>query len=433
MTPSHFIKVLIILLKGERHSLFRALRHRNFQLYLSGQFISLIGTWMQQLATNWLVYRLTHSVFWLGVANFSSQIPSFILGAFAGVIVDRSNRHLLLKWTQGLSAVQALIFFLLVYSQKITVWQILALSIFLGIVNAIDMPTRQSFVIQMIGDKRDLPNAIALNSSVMNATRLIGPALAGIVIASAGESVCYFLNAISYLGVLYALFKIRVEVPQKPSRREPIVESLKAGMRFAFQTRTIGTLLVLLSILSLIGAPYMTLFPAMADQLYKGGAHTLGLLTSATGIGAFAASFFLASQKSSLKLGSWIAACAWIFGGGVIALALVHSLHFALPVLFILGFSMMMQMAGSNVVIQTLVDDDKRGRVMSLYSLALLGVAPFGSLLIGVIADGIGLMPTLLILGCVYLGVASWFSRRWGGLNQHFQGLMQRQNEVEAG
>jgi len=393
--------------------MFSALRHRNLRLYLGGQFVSLIGTWMQQLAMSWLVYRMTHSPYLLGLVTFVGQVPSFIFGLFAGVLVDRVNLHKLLIGTQALSSIQAWVLAGLTLSGKITLPEILILSAFLGIINAIDTPTRQSFVIQMIGDdKKDLPNAIALNSSVMNATRLFGPALAGIIITMVGEGVCFLLNALSYIAVLIALTQMRVKPRLISKTTESFRESFVEGMRFAFGVHPIGILLILLTALSLVGSPFVTLMPVMADQVFKGGAHTLGFLTTSTAIGALFASVWLASRKSAAGFQSKIGICSIVFAIALITLSFSSKIAIAIPVLLICGFGMLFQMAASNIMIQTLVEDDKRGRVMSLFTFSLMGVAPFGSLLVGTIAEHAGVFSTLLFCGGTYLLVVLWVNRR---------------------
>ena len=389
-----------------------SLRHRNFRLYLSGQFISLIGTWMQSMALSWMVYRMTKSTFWLGVVTFSSQIPTFVLGLFAGVLVDRVNRHTLLLWTQSLQAIQAAVLAYLTIYGKITLPEIIALGVFLGIVNSVDMPARQAFVVQMVEGRKDLPNAIALSSSVMHGTRLIGPAIAGIMIAALGEGPCFLLNAVSYIAVILALLFMKVNPPVFRNNHENIFLSMRDGLRAAFSFRPIGTILILLSIMSLIGMSYVTLFPALAATMLKGDAHTLGLVTSSSALGGLAAAFFLASRKTVLKLGRAIGASALILALGILALSCTSNPYYVFPLLFCTGFGMMLQMSCGNTLIQTLVDDDKRGRVMSIFIWALLGMSPFGSLLIGAIAEKFGLVQALFLCGGLCLLTAFWFLSR---------------------
>jgi MFS family permease len=397
---------------------FSALRHRNFRLYLGGQFVSLLGTWMQQLAISWLVYRLTKSALWLGVATFAGQIPTACLGLFAGVFVDRINRQRLLMWTQGLSAIQALVLAFLTLYGKINYTEIIILSILLGVINAVDTPARQTFVVQMIDDKKDLPNAIALNSSVMNGTRLLGPVIAGIFIAAFGEGICFLVNAVSYIAVLFALHAMKLKKLSILNPSESMRNSLRVGLRAAFGSAPIGSLLILLSLLSLIGAPFITLFPALADRVLKGDAHTLGLLSGATGLGAFTGAVLLATRKSVLKFGRMIGASAVVFAICIFLLASGNRLPIALPLLYLAGCGMMLQMASSNILIQTLVDDDKRGRVMSLFTLSLMGVSPFGSLLVGSLAESWGIPFTLRLCGGLYLIAALWFVRKLPALSR---------------
>ena len=389
-----------------------SLRHRNFRLYLSGQFISLIGTWMQNMALSWMVYNMTKSALWLGVVTFCGQFPTFIFGLFAGVLVDRVNRHRLLIWTQVLQAIQAALLAYLTLHGKITLPEIIVLTTLLGIINAVDMPTRQAFVVQMIGNRKDLPNAIALGSSVMHGTRLIGPAIAGIMIATFGVAPCFLLNAISYVAVLLALLAMKVDIPKLKKSEEKILRSMREGLQFAFSYRPIATILILLSLMSLFGMPYVTLFPALASTILKGDAHTLGYVTSSAALGGFAAAFFLASRKTVLKLGRVIGLSGIILGVGILALSTTSNPYLVYPLLFFTGFGMMLQMSCGNTLIQTLVDDDKRGRVMSIFIWALMGVSPFGSLLIGDLAERIGIVRALFLCGILCVLTAIWFLSR---------------------
>jgi MFS family permease len=364
---------------------------------------------MQQLAINWLVYRLTHSSAWLGVVNFLSQFPTFLLGLFTGVLVDRVDRHRLLKWTQGLSAIQAFILAILTLSGKINLFEVIVFSTLLGVINAVDMPARQSFVIQMIGDKKDLANAIALNSSIMNGTRLVGPAIAGLVIVAVGEGGCFLLNAVSYIGVLIALNIMEVNQSPKEASPESVRSSILLGVKFAFDFKPIRYLLILMSLLSLIGAPFVIVLPIVADQVLHGGAPVLGILSTSVGLGGFAAAIWLASRKSVIKMGHSICACSLIFSSTLFAAAIASSLPTLIPILFFAGFGMMLQMAGTNILIQTWVEDDKRGRVMGIFSIAILGFTPFGSLLVGGMVEKFGLSSTFLFCGGVYLSASLWF------------------------
>ncbi len=388
--------------------LFRAFGARNYRLFFMGQAISLIGTWTQQVAISWLVYRLTGSTLLLGVVAFANQIPSFFLGPLAGVVADRCDRKRLLLSTQALAMIHALILSVLVLAHWIQTWHIVALSIFIGVVNAFDMPARQSFVVQMINNKADLGNAIALNSAMFNSARFIGPAVAGLLITTVGEGICFLLNGISYIAVLTALAAIEV-VPKENSRggNAPVLDQFMEGLRYALSVKPIIAILCLLSLYSIAGAPYLVLMPAFAKDVLHGGAHTFGFLMSAAGIGALTATIFLASLRSAAGLIKLIPAAAAVFSLSVAAFAV--SRNFILSVIFLLvaGFTMMIQIASSNTIIQTIVDEDKRGRVMGLYAMSFLGAMPFGSLLSGSIAAKIGVQNTLILgAACCLIGAA---------------------------
>jgi MFS family permease len=392
--------------------MFTALRHRNFKIYLSGQLVSLIGTWMQQLATSWLVYRLTNSPFWLGVSMFASMAPSFFLGLFAGVAVDRINRHKLLLWTQSLLAAQALILAGLSFTHTAKLEFLILLNVVAGVINAFDMPGRQAFVAQMVTDRRDLPNAIALNSMVMNGTRLIGPAIAGATIAVAGESICFLLNAISYLAVLLALRLMKFEkIPPAPPHTH-WAKSLKAGYHAAFGNPSIRRILFLLGFNSLIGMHYNTLFPALAAQTLKGGAGALGAITAAAGCGSLVGALFLARRESAQGMEKLLGRSGVVFGLALLATSRTQSLTTMLPCLFVAGLGVMILLAGSNTVIQTLTEDDKRGRTMSFFTFSIMGVAPFGSLLIGWLAQKMGIPGALALSGTLSVAGAATYLRQ---------------------
>ena len=414
-------------------SAFPSLRHRNFQLYLSGQFVSLIGTWMQNMALSWLVYSLTHSTFWLGVVVFCGQVPSFFFAFFAGVVVDRVNRHRLLIATQFLSAVQAVLLWYLTSHGKITILEITLLSTALGIINSIDMPTRQAFVVQMIGNKKDLPNAIAISSSVMNGTRLIGPAIASLVIAELGVNACFLCNALSYVAVLIALIAMQVKTAKVAKSKANIMESIVDGVRYSFGYRPIGTILILLAIMSFVGMPYMTLYPAIAATLLKGDANTLGLITTVAAMGGFSGTIYMASRKSVLKVGRLIGFSGLVLGTGMVGMATTTRIEIILPLLFFSGLGMMLQMVCGNTLIQTLVEDDKRGRVMSMFSFSLMGVFPFGSLAIGWFAQRIGIPHTLFFCGIFCLATAIWFLSQIAGLSLEVRPLYLKLGIINSG
>ncbi|HBZ56064.1 MAG TPA: MFS transporter [Syntrophobacteraceae bacterium] len=383
----------------------RAFRARNYRLFFTGQSISLVGTWMQQTALSWLVYHITGSPLLLGALGFASQVPSFIVAPFAGVVVDRCNRHRVLLATQSLAMMQASVLAFLVLTEAVTVWQILCLSLFLGTVNAFDMPARQSFVVQMVDEKKLLGNAIALNSSMVHIARMIGPPIAGAVIATAGEGVCFLINALSYVAVIACLLLMRV-VPSAPAARAAhVLSSLKEGFVYAFGFVPIRAIILLLAFTSLMGMPYAVLMPIYAKDIFHGDSHTLGLLMGATGLGALVGAIFLASRKNAAGLGRWMVIASSALGGGIMAFS--HSTVFPLSFLLLLvtGFGMMVLLTSSNTILQTIVDEGKRGRVMSLYTMAFMGTVPFGSLLQGSLASKIGAQNTLLVGGiCCILG-----------------------------
>jgi MFS family permease len=388
----------------------RALKHRNYKLFFGGQSLSLIGTWMTQVATSWLVYRVTHSALLLGLVSFSGQLPALLLLPFAGVWVDRWNRHSVLKVTQVLSMLESFALAALALSGSIAIWQIILLTMFQGAVNAFDMPARQAFLVEMIEDRADLANAIALNSTMVNGARLVGPSIAGIIIAVAGEGYCFLVDGISYLAVIASLFlmRIRPSVARRPQRN--VISELREGWSYVMNFAPIRSILTLLAAISLIGVPYMVLMPVFASTVLHGGPHTLGFLTGASGVGALISAITLAMRKSIVGLGRMIAITAFTFGAGLIAFGFSRSLWLSLLLMLVIGFSMMQQMAAGNTILQTIVDEDKRGRVMSFYTMAFIGAAPFGSLIAGALASKIGAPLTVVCSGSLCVLVAFWFS-----------------------
>jgi MFS family permease len=391
---------------------FRALRSRNYRLFFAGQGISLVGTWMQRIAMSWLVYRLTHSALLLGIAGFAGQIPTFLLAPLAGALADRWNRRRTLIVTQTLAMIQAAILAVLVMTRTIEVWHVIALAIVLGAVNAFDMPVRQSFIVQMIERKDDLGNAIALNSSIVNAARLLGPSAAGILIAVFGEGICFLSNALSYLAVIAALAAMRIAPSAARPADRRVVDSVKEGFSYAFGFLPIRAIILLLALVSLMGMPYQILMPVFAADVLGGGAHTLGFLMGASGLGALVGTVYLASRKSVRGLSLVIAASAAVFGIGLVAFSFSRVVWLSLALMFIAGLGMMVQMASSNTLLQTVVDEDKRGRVMSFYTMAFMGMAPFGSFLAGALAARIGAPGTLLAGGCVTIAGAALFATK---------------------
>jgi MFS family permease len=393
--------------------MFPALKHRNYKIYLSGQFVSLIGTWMQQLAMSWMVFRLTKSAFWLGVSGFSSQIPMFIFGLFAGVIVDHVDRHKLLIWTQSLSALQAFTLAGLTFTGKINLTELILLNFTLGCINCFDITGRQSFVVQMVKNREDLPNAIALNSSIVNMTRLIGPAIAGAAIASVGEGMCFLLNGVSYLAVLIALFSIKVEkVKRLKFNVYKIFDHIRVGYHSTFDNEAISAVILFVAYISFFGSPYINVFPALAASFPGGGAHTLGYLSAGAGLGSLVGALYLAYRKGPPDLGGIIAFGGLNMGAFLLALGLVREFPLVLICVFMSGMGLMLQMSATNTIIQTLVEDDKRGRVISFLTLALFGTAPFGSLLMGSMAEHYGLSVTFIINGVFCLVGAYLFIRK---------------------
>jgi MFS family permease len=391
---------------------FRALNHTNYRLYIIGQGISQIGSWMQAVAMSWLVYRLTGSAFMLGVTGFASQIPSFFLSPIAGVWVDRSDHRRMLIVVQSLFMVQAFVLAFLVLFRAVTVWQVVLLSAMAGFVNAFDLPVRQSFVIQMVEDQADLGNAIALNSMMFNGARLIGPSIAGLVVAVAGEGICFLINAVSFLAVIGSLLAMK-NIPQQPeAKKSEVLGELKAGFAYAFGFVPIRSILLLLALVSLLGMSYAVLMPVFAKEILHGGPHTLGFLMGATGVGAVGGAFFLASRKSAVGIERIIPAAAGVFGIGLIAMSQSRSFPLSLILMAVVGFGMMANMASCNTLIQTLVEDDKRGRVMSLYGMSFMGMAPFGSLIAGSLASRIGAPNAALIGGACCIAGAAAFMRK---------------------
>ena len=389
----------------------RALAYRNYRLFFGGQVVSLVGTWITTTATNWLVYRLTGSALALGSIAFASQFPAFLLGPFAGILVDRVDRHRLLVVTQTISMLQSFALAALVLSNRITIEWIVVLSIVQGLVNAFDMPARQAFLLTMIDSKDDLGNAIALNSSMVNLARLAGPSIAGVIIAATGEGWCFLVDGLSYIAVIVALLKMRV-APRAadPRSRRGAWHQLTEGFRYAFGFHPIRSIILLLAVVSLVGVPYSVLMPVFATTVFHGGPHTLGILMTSSGCGALLGALWLASRRSVIGLGRVIVVATALFGAGLIAFSFTHVLWLAIPFLVIAGFGFMVQMASSNTVIQTIVDDEKRGRVMSFYMMAFLGTAPFGSLIAGSLSSHIGPGRTLFVGGtCCILG-ALWFA-----------------------
>jgi MFS family permease len=388
----------------------RALRHRNFKLFFVGQSISVMGTWMTRLATTWLVYRLTHSALLLGIVGFAGQIVSFVLGPVAGVWVERLERRRLLVWTQAAGAVQSLALAALTLAHVITLGEIIALSMMQGLINAFDMPARQSFLVQMVDDRSDLSNAIAINSSMANGARLVGPALAGLIIAATNEGWCFLIDGVSYFAVIASLLLMRIAPLLRHGRRAGMVEQMREGWRYVRTFRPVRSILLLFSLVSLMGYSYSVLLPIFAGQVLHGGAATLGWLTGASGVGALASALSLAFRKSVVGLTRMLTVAAAMLGGGLMCLGLSQRLWLSLLLMVVVGFGLMQTAAASNTIIQSLVPEDKRARAMSYYSMAFFGAAPFGSLFAGMLADRIGAPDTVIVTGACCIAGAIWFA-----------------------
>ncbi len=393
-----------------KHAL-RALLHRNFRLFFAGQGISMIGTWVQQIAQAWLVYRLTGSPFLLGLTSFAGQIPILFLAPLGGLLSDRVDRRRLLLVTQSVLMCQALALAALTLSGTVQVWQVIALASVYGVAMGFDTPVRQSLLVGLVGEKQDLPSAIALNSMLMNTSRMVGPSVAGILLALTSEGWCFLINAATYVAILIAVSQLRL-APRTDARRHSIVAGLREGLRYARRSRPIRTLLPLLALMSFMASPYVSVMPVMVREVLGGGPHTLGFLVGAAGLGALLGTSWLATRASATALPRTI---AWSAGTAGVALALFsQSTQFwlSLPLMLAVGFGIIVTAASINTIMQTVVDDDKRGRVMSFYTMAFLGVAPLGALWAGAWASRIGAPMTLLIGGCACIAGALLYARR---------------------
>jgi len=409
----------------------RALQYRNFQLFFSGQLISLIGTWMQNLAQPWLVYRLTGSTLLLGGISFSSQIPIFLFSTVGGIVADRYSRHRVVIATQTLSMLLALALAALTLTHTVQIWHIFVLSALLGVVNAFDIPARQSFIVEMVG-KADLMNAIALNSSMFNASRVVGPAIAGILVAAIGEGWCFFANGISYIAVIVGLLLMHVEPRERMADRGSALGNVIEGFRFVIRSRPIHALLILLGIASVSGMPFTVLMPVFADRILHGGPKALGWLTGCAGVGALAAALALASRQTLKGLSVWVASAATAFGVGLVIFAMSRTFLFSAAILVPVGFALMLQMGSSNTLIQSMVPDQLRGRVMGVYSMMMMGMAPFGGLLAGVAADRLGAPVTVAIGGVICLVAAGIFWTQLAGIRVLMRRMLAEQRAAAA-
>ena len=411
----------------------RALRSRNYRLFVGGQLVSLVGTWMQTVAQSWLVYRLTGSAVLLGLVGFASQIPVFVLAPLGGVIADRLDRRRVLVVVQATMMVLALALAGLTLSGLVQIWQIFTLAALLGITNAFDIPVRQSFVVRMVG-REHLSNAIALNSSMVNGARLVGPAVAGAIVAAVGEGWCFLINGLSYAGVIAALWTMRgtEDEEQRHAAGESAWVSVVEGFEFAWQTTPVRALLLLLGLVSLMGMPYSVLMPIFADRILGGGPYAYGLLMSAAGLGALGGSGALTVRRDLHGLGRWIAVCASSFGGCLILFSFSRSLWLSAALLVPAGFCMMVEMAASNTLIQSMVPDRLRGRVMAVYSMMFMGMAPLGALMAGSLAGPIGAPATVAVGGAVCVAGGIVFGSRLPSLRGPARQLLAAQ-EMSAG
>jgi MFS family permease len=391
-------------------STFRAFNSRNYRLYFSGQSVSLIGTWMQRTSVYWLVYIQTHSTFMLGVAVFTAQFPSFLFSLLGGVVSDRYNRYKVLLFTQIASMIQAALLTILILFNQYAIWEILTLNVLLGLINAFDVPARQSMIYEMVDKKEDLANAIALNSSMVNLARLIGPAISGIVLESFGAGICFLLNTASFAAVILSLLLMKLPkyVPQIHTKK--VMGELKEGFDYLKRTPSIGLIILLLAFISLLALPFTTLLPVYAKEIFKGNASTFGYLNSAIGLGAICGTFFLASLKSGANLRRVLFINTVIFGAGLILFSHITNLPLALLVAVLVGFGMMSQTTVSNTIIQTTVSQAMRGRVISYFALAYFGMLPLGGLLVGSVSHYIGTPNTLLAEGIAALLITLLFS-----------------------
>ncbi len=382
---------------------FRALKHRNFRLFFIGQTISFVGTWMQSTALGWLVWRLTHNPNMLGTVVFFAQIPVFLLGPAAGYVADHFNRHKALLVTQTLLMIQALLLALLVLMDWVRAWEIIPLAVFLGTATAFDLPLRQSFYIHMVG-KDDLGNAIALNSIMANGSRMFGPSLAGILmLLPRGDGICFLINGISYIGALWALLAMRHLPPHEVEPGGSFLRGVNDGFKYALRSVPIRSLLLIAALVSVAGMPYVTLMPMIADTVLHGNAHTYGWLVAVAGVGTFCGSLFLITRRGVAGLDRAVAVSTILFGVGIVGFGLSHWIWISRLCLIVIGYGFIAQIGSCNTIIQTIVSEQHRGRIMSFFTMAFLGVSPFGSLAAGYLAHRIGVQETLVIGGLLCL------------------------------
>ena len=407
----------------------RAFRHRNYQLFFAGQLISVCGTWMQSVAQSWLVYRLTGSAALLGLVNFANLIPVFLLSPIGGATADRHSRHRIMIVTQIVSLLLAFVLAALTLTGRIQVWHLFVLASLLGINYAFYVPAQSAFVVDMVG-KEDLMNAIALNSSLVNGARIIGPAIAGLLVAAIGEGWCFFLNGVSYVAVIGGLLLMELTPHHKVSLTGSPIKHVVEGFGFVARTGPVRELLLLLGAVSLFGAPYAVLMPIFSDQVLHHGASALGLLMGSSGVGALLAAISLAARTQLRGLGRWVASSTVGFGASLILFGLSHSFWLSAALLVPLGFAMMIEMAASNTLIQAMVPDHLRGRVMAVYSMMFMGMAPIGALLSGVLADRLGAAVTVAMGGVIAIAGSFAFGLRLPALRPEARRLIMAQHMV---
>lgn len=411
--------------------LLRAFRHRNYRLYFGGQALSLVGTWMQQIGMSWLAYRMTGSALVLGLIGFVGQGPALLASPLAGVFADRLDRHIFLIILQMLAMLQASVLAFLTLSGFVSVWHLFVLAAFLGFINAFEIPTRQAFFMDMIEQKEDLGNAIALNSFTFNITRLVGPSVAGVVIGLVGEGVCFLINALSFLGIIVALLVIRTRKWRGSPIDTPLLQGLREGFAYAFHFAPIKYILILIALVSLTGMPYLVLMPIFAKEVLYGGPQTLGFLLGASGTGALVGALFLASRASVVGTNKRLAVGAFIFGASLAGFSFSHHVVLSLILMAVTGFHMILVTASSNIMVQTIADDDKRGRIISLYVLAIMGTAPFGSLLAGVAANRFGAPTTLLAGGTLCMLASVFFYLKLPAIRREVQPIYREMGLIE--
>lgn len=404
----------------------RALKHRNFSLFVGGQVFALIGYWMQNLAQSWLLYRLTGSAALLGVLGFAGSLPVLLLAPFAGLWSDRFNLHRMMFATQVLEMLQAVVLAALVLAGIITPWHIVTLSMLLGVLVAIELPVRHAYLLELVGTKEDLPNAIAMTSLVANCGRLAGPSLAGLVIGWFGEALCFVINALTYVVVIITFLMIRVTPGQRPASHSPMWHDLREGIAYAWSSVPIRLLLMLLMLMGLCATPYITLMPALVRDVLQGDAGQMGFLVSAGGLGAVAGTLYLASRTNVRGLIRLLTYASLAAGIALMLLAWSERVWLALPLLAVIGFGILVTAVSVNMILQTIVDDDKRGRVMSFYTVAFLGIAPFGSLVAGALAEVIGVAYTLFIGGAACAGGALYLACKRPQIRAHIRPIYVR-------